>query len=333
MKNFTTRMNKLPSLLLVLICLLVLSFAVNAQTGVNPTCISLTAMTPGFTENFNTLVNTGTSSTVPAGFGFSETLANMNTTYAAGTGSGTGGDTYSFGATANAERAFGGLQSGTLNPTIGGCVINNTGATVNEIMITYDGEQWRLGTLGRTDQLDFEYSLNATSLSTGTWTAVNALDFVAPVTTGTVGALDGNLAANRTAGITSTITGLTIANGSTFYFRYLDFNATGADDGLGIDNFSLTASTALAASATVAGRVTDANGNGISRVYVKVSGGELSEPISLITNPFGYFNFEVPSGQTYFVTVGSKSHTFANPTQVITVNDNVSNLNFTAEER
>ena len=243
------------------------------------------------------------------------------------------GDTYSFGAAASTERAFGGLQSGTLNPTIGGCIINNTGATVNEITITYDGEQWRLGTLARTDQLDFEYSTNATTLSTGTWTAVNALDFVAPNTGPTVGALDGNLAANRTAGITSTITGLTIANGATFYFRFLDLNATGADDGLAIDNFSIVASPNLAASATVGGRVSNSAGNGISRVMVRISGGELSEPITTITNPFGYFNFEVPSGQTYFVTVSSKSYTFSNPTQAITVNDNVSNLNFTAEER
>jgi hypothetical protein len=37
------------------------------------------------------------------------------------------GDTYSFGAASNTERAFGGLQSGSLNPTIGAAFTNNTG--------------------------------------------------------------------------------------------------------------------------------------------------------------------------------------------------------------
>jgi len=38
-----------------------------------------------------------------------------------------------------------------------------------------------------------------------------------------------------------TITGLNIANGATFYLRWSDFNATGSDDGLGIDDFSIEA--------------------------------------------------------------------------------------------
>ena len=38
--------------------------------------------------------------------------------------------------------------------------------------VAYTGEQWRLGTNARTDQISFEYSLNASDLSTGTWTGV-----------------------------------------------------------------------------------------------------------------------------------------------------------------
>lgn len=89
----------------------------------------------------------------------------------------------------------------------------------------------------------------------------------------------------------------------------------------------------LAANANVGGRVSDVNGNGIARVQVKISGGELSEPINLITSPLGYFSFEVPVGQTYILTVSSKNYTFSNPNQVINVNDNVTNLNFIAEQR
>lgn len=82
--------------------------------------------------------------------------------------------------------------------------------------------------------------MDATSLSTGTWTDRDPLDFTAPITGPTIGALDGNAAANRTA-LTSSIGGLSILNGATFWIRWTDFNASGADDGLGVDDFSLTA--------------------------------------------------------------------------------------------
>ncbi|HXU35119.1 MAG TPA: HYR domain-containing protein [Blastocatellia bacterium] len=203
------------------------------------TCISLTTNGTAYTQDFNTLASTGTSSALPSGWALSEAGSALNTTYTAGTGSSTTGDTYSFGATGNTERAFGGLQSGSLIPTIGACFTNDTGGTLFSLAIAYTGEQWRLGATGRVDRIDFQYSLNATSLADGTWIDVNALDFTAPVTAGTVGALNGNAAANRTA-ISSTIGGLSIPSGATFFIRWTDLNASGSDDGLAVDDFSLT---------------------------------------------------------------------------------------------
>jgi len=87
--------------------------------------------------------------------------------------------------------------------------------------------------------LDFQYSTDATSLTSGTWTDVNTLDCLSTVTTGTTGALNGNDAANRNA-VSGSVPSLSIANGTTFWIRWLDFNATGADDGLAVDDFSLT---------------------------------------------------------------------------------------------
>src|SRR5205085_68916 len=75
-------------------------------------------------------------------------------------------------------------------------------------------------------------------LSTGTYTGVAALNFVTP-DTATTGAKNGNAAADRTA-ISSTITGLSIPNGASFFIRWTDTDATGADDGLAVDDFSLT---------------------------------------------------------------------------------------------
>ena len=104
------------------------------------------------------------------GWDFLETGINANTTYTAGTGSGNAGDTYSFGAAASTERAFGRLLSGSLTPVIGAQFTNNTGATITSLDIAYTGEQWRAGVenRGAADRLDFQLSTDATSLSTGT---------------------------------------------------------------------------------------------------------------------------------------------------------------------
>jgi uncharacterized protein len=211
-----------------------------AMTGAHSASaqLVLTTANVAVTENFDTLANAGTASTFPNAWGIGETGTNANATYTAGTGSSNAGDSYSFGAAAAADRALGGVQSGSLVPRFGASFQNGTGAAITGLTISYVGEQWRLGTAGRADRIDFQYSLDATSLATGTWIDVDALDFSSPFTT-TVGAVDGNAAANRTA-ISATISSISIPNSSVFWIRWNDFNATGADDGLAVDDFSIT---------------------------------------------------------------------------------------------
>src|SRR5882724_10502648 len=193
-------------------------------------CVSLTTLGSAAAQNFDTLSNTAGSTTnnltIPGWF-MTETGggARDNEQYAVDTGGSTTGDTYSYGAAGSTERALGQLRSGTLIPTFGAC-------------FAYNGEEWRLGTAARTDQISFEYSLNATDLVTGTWTNVAALNFVTP-DTATVGAKNGNAAADRTA-LAATISSLSIPNGATVWIRWTDTDATGADDGLAVDDFSLT---------------------------------------------------------------------------------------------
>ena len=228
MRKLTT-----PFVVLCLLCL-----GVSADTS---TPVSITSFGTALTENFNSLASVGTSTSMPVGWGYVESGTNANTTYTAGTGFSNTGDTYSFGATASAERAFGGLLSGNLVPIVGAQFTNNTGGTITSLAISYTGEQWRLGSAGRTDRLDFQISTNATALNAGTYTDVDALDFNGPISAGSLGPLDGNLPANR-RNISSTINGLSIADGASFFIRWTDSNATAADDGLSIDDFSLTAS-------------------------------------------------------------------------------------------
>ncbi len=226
-----------------------LAFAFLAATtllcpiGAAAQCVSLTTLGSASTQNFDTLSNTAGSTTnnltIPGWF-LTESGggARDNEQYAVDTGGSTSGDMYSYGAAGSTERALGQLRSGTLIPLFGACFTNNTGSTVTSLAVAYNGEEWRLGTAGRTDQMNFEYSLNATDLVTGTWTGVAALNFVTP-DTATTGAKNGNAAADRTA-LSSTISSLSIPNGATFWIRWNDTDATGADDGLAVDDFSLT---------------------------------------------------------------------------------------------
>ncbi|MEN9522035.1 MAG: hypothetical protein RL065_412, partial [Bacteroidota bacterium] len=74
-----------------------------------------------------------------------------------------------------------------------------------------------------------------TSLSSGTWTAVTALDFASP-NTGTAGALDGNVAANRTA--KSATFSVSIAANSEIMLRWTKSGSN--SHGLAIDDLTVT---------------------------------------------------------------------------------------------
>jgi Calx-beta domain len=221
----------------------ILALGVVGVDAARAQAISLTTLGSAYTQNFDTLGNVaGTTTnnlTIPGWF-MTEGGggARDNEQYAVDTGGSTTGDTYSYGAPGSTERALGGLRTGTLIPQFGAAFTNNTGSTIRSVDVAYTGEEWRLGTAGRTDQLNFEYSTNATDLVTGTWTNAPGLNFVTP-DTATVGAKNGNAAASRTA-LSASISGLSIPNGATAWIRWTDVDATGADDGLAVDDFSLT---------------------------------------------------------------------------------------------
>jgi hypothetical protein len=206
--------------------------------------ITITALGVPSTENFNSLANIGTSSALPAGWFNAESGANDNDLYTAGTGSGNAGDTYSFGTAGSTERALGGLFSGSLTPLFGVSITNGTVQPITALDIAYTGELWRLGANGRTDRLEFQYSVNASSLTTGTWTDLDALDFITPDTTGPVSGMtaarDGDAARYRTS-LSSSLESLSLAPGATLWLRWNNFDAAGADDGLAVDDFSIAA--------------------------------------------------------------------------------------------
>ena len=311
------------------LCSLLFLFVLALASSAGAQCVSLTTLGSAYTQNFDTLSNTAGSTTnnltIPGWF-LTESGggARDNEQYAVDTGGSTTGDMYSYGAAGSTERALGQLRSGTLIPLFGACFTNNTGASIGALSIAYNGEEWRLGTAGRTDQMNFEYSTNATDLVTGTYSNVAALNFVTP-DTATTGAKNGNAAADRTA-ISSSVPNLTIPNGATFWIRWNDVDATGADDGLAIDDFSLTPMGVSAAGVKVAGRVFSLAGTGVRGARITMT--DMSGRVRVaITNAFGYYTFDnVEAGNSYVLTGGAKGLVFS--PKVININDQLSEVNF-----
>ncbi len=258
----------------------------------------------GYTQDFNSLASSGTGTILPDGWSFTESGSSANATYTAGTGSSTTGDTYSFGATGNPDRALGTLLSGNVATTIGASFVNNTGGTITALQIAYTGEEWRLGQAGRADpitgakdKLDFQYSLDGGAH----WIDVDSLDFLTPDTTGSAGARDGN---SIHTDLSSTINGLSIPDGATFLIRWTDYNASGSDDGLAIDNFSISATTAPATPSLSIGDVTITEGDsGTANANFTVT---LSAPsTSIVTVSYGTADGTATAGSDYGATSGT----------------------------
>lgn len=84
-----------------------------------------------------------------------------------------------------------------------------------------------------------------------------------------------------------------------------------------------------AAGVTISGRVVSSDGRGIRNASVSISGGALAEPINVRTGTHGEFSFaDIPAGNTYAVTVSARRFTFESATQIISVQDNISEVNF-----
>jgi len=273
-----------------------------------------------YSENFNTLSNTAGSTTntsLPAGWLLTETGGGTrdNEQYAVDTGGSNTGDTYSYGAAGNTDRALGGLRSGTLVPVFGACFSNGTGSALSSFAIAYTGEQWRLGTAARTDRIDFQYSLNATSLTTGTWVDVDALDFTTP-NTATTGAKDGNAVGNRTA-ISSTVSSISIASGATFCVRWNDLDASGADDGLTVDDFSITVAGAPLPALSINDVNTLEGNSGTTNFVFTIA---LSAPAAAnVTVNYATASDSATSGVDFTATSGTATITAGNTSTTITV--------------
>ncbi len=110
------------------------------------------------------------------------------------------------------------------------------------------------------------------------------------------------------------------------------FNTFKLNNVSSFSDWALGALAPTAASASISGRVLTPNGIGIKNATVVLTGGNLTEPVYSRTGTFGYYNFpQVLVGQTYVVTVNSKRFTFSNPSQIVSLQDNLEELDFVSD--
>ena len=235
------------------------------------------------TWDFNQLASSGTSTWVndDTGKGLqgwfaqtsSQTLTTGSQSIIANNGSSTSTSLFSLGSTGSSDRALGSVTpvgSGAGTEAFGILLHNTTGAALQNIYISYRGEQWRYGGSTGPQSLAVSYAISSSSTTffvnnssenypgtlspdtatgTGTqrgstgssyanWIAASAGDFNAPITSGTAGALDGNAAANS-ANISFTLSNLNLANGDYIFLRWRDVNNTGTDSALAIDDLDV----------------------------------------------------------------------------------------------
>ncbi len=231
--------------------------------------VAITAGGTAVTQDFNTLVNTGTGAfkTLPTGWYLSETGTGTSAdgAYAVGDGSSNSGNSYSFGAASgDLDRALGSVGSGSVATIQYGAQFTNmSGGVITSLTVSYYGEMWRRGTTTAAagDGLTFAYSASATSLSSGAYTNLPALNFVSPgdACSATQNTKTNGNSDNCRKLLTATITGLAIPNGASFWIRWTDVDTTGSDDGIAIDDVSVSATvSALSVNPSATGSATPA---------------------------------------------------------------------------
>jgi hypothetical protein len=218
-----------------------LSFIFLASLSFGQTPIPLIGVNVPYSENFDGMGATETA--FLPGWTAINTSNGSTLTMQLSDGNTNSGNVYNIGTTTSSseDRAFGTLADATVVAAFGAVFQNNTTGTISKISIQTRMEQWRTsGNAAVNETIAFSYSTDATSLSSGTWTAVTALDLKEKLTAAASNAaVNGNLASNYT-NISHIITGLNWANGTNLWIKWTDMNDAGSNGMYAIDNFIIS---------------------------------------------------------------------------------------------
>ncbi len=105
----------------------------------------------------------------------------------------------------------------------------------------------------------------------------------------------------------------------------------GAGSGIIAGGWGIEFQVPTAADASISGRVTTADGRPIRNATVTITGNSLPTPRVFQTGSFGYYMFDgLRTGETYVVTVSQRRFIFQTPSRVVTLTDNIADLDFIA---
>ena len=203
-----------------------------------------------YAQNFDALASANAfwtnNLTLPGWYAAKANVDNTNTL--AGAGTSTAGGLYSFatnGVNASSDRALGSIATGTTVPFYYGVrFTNDTASTMTSLLVSYTGEQWRVGSSAAVQKLACSYLVSSTpitnSFSGAGWTSFTALDFSSPDAAGAALPLDGNVATNRVAFTNILLAGVTVPPGQEIFLRWQDVDDTGTDSGLALDDLTFS---------------------------------------------------------------------------------------------
>lgn len=203
--------------------------------------VRMTAPTGSYTQDFDTLEMSGTPEWDNAAYPLEAWHAFTDvgvTSYRTGTGSGTSGGLYSFGASSEStDRSLGSLASSDNTYRYGVAFTNETGEALTNLTVSFTAEQWRVGANAATNTLVFEVCVTnrVLPLTAGVWRTVRALCFDSPlVTNDTQSAGAAYASAARSAALTRPVPA-----GAVVLLRWSDADDTGNDHGFGIDDLAV----------------------------------------------------------------------------------------------
>jgi endonuclease/exonuclease/phosphatase family metal-dependent hydrolase len=202
-----------------------------------------------YSQHFDTLAGAGAEAwtdnvTLPGWYASRSVAPPTITNYYAGAGSSTTGSLCSFGDIAATDRALGSLASGaTGRIAFGVRLANDTAVAQTKFEISYTGEQWRVAATNP-QTLTFAFQVgasltNADAAGDQSWTPCPALDFTGPNVQATQ-ALNGNDPANRVVLARVPLPGVVVPPGSELFLRWEDVDDAGYDDGLAVDELSVS---------------------------------------------------------------------------------------------
>lgn len=210
-----------------------------------------------YTQNFNGIGNT-TTATLPIGWKIENvtgartvttaysSVANTTTAYAltwnTAMSSTASNGRWNFGGSSDADRAVGGISSGSASQSVNMFVqlTNNGSSSISNFTISYDAERYRNGTNGAGFSIRFYYS---TTGETSSYTELT--DYVLSFTGGNANNNGSTTNPMETKSVSSKTLNQSLAVGSSIYlvwsYSVTSGTTTSNAQALGIDNISITA--------------------------------------------------------------------------------------------